>query len=111
MKGTVDYAKAKIYIIRNNVNDKIYVGSTCWDLSHRFGEHKRCCTKTREKHFRLYKDMTDVGIDCFFWEEVEQFPCDNVSQLRSREGFWIRHFDSWKPENGYNKKVETRTKT
>ena len=111
MKGTVDYSKGKIYIIRNTENDRVYNGSTCWDLAHRFGEHKRCCSKTKSKGYRLYQEMNDIGIDCFCWDEVGQFPCDNVSQLRAREGYWIKHYKSWIPEYGYNKKMETRTKS
>jgi Rad3-related DNA helicase len=54
--------------------------------------------------------MRDLGVDLFFWEEVEQFQCNNKSQLTAREGYWIRHFRAWEDEFGYNKKVEQRTK-
>ena len=113
-KGSVDYTKGKIYIyifLKNNVNNKVYVGSTCWEIQKRFAEHQRCTTKTRESNYKLYVAMKDIGIDQFFWEEVEKFPCANKSQLTARESHWIRHFRSWEDEYGYNRKIEQRTKS
>ena len=37
----VDYSKAKIYNICNDVDDEIYIGSTCQSLSQRMAEHRR----------------------------------------------------------------------
>ena len=46
------YLKAKIYILKNTVNDKIYVGSTC-DTKRRLQEHKKCAKnyKIRNKSY------------------------------------------------------------
>ena len=35
-----DYSKAKIYAIKSDQLDKIYIGSTCRPLNIRFNEHK-----------------------------------------------------------------------
>ena len=92
------------------MDQKVYIGSTCWDIAKRFKEHQRCVSKTREHSYRLYSDMRAIGVDLFFWEEIEPFPCENKSQLTAREGYWIRHYKSWEDEYGYNKKMEQRTK-
>ena len=109
-KGTVDYDEAKIYIIRNTENEKVYIGSTCWEISKRFNEHKRCIHKTKIKSYKLYVAMSELGPECFYWELVEKYPCDNISQLTAREGYWIKHYNSWKVEHGYNKKLEQRSR-
>ena len=93
------------------MNNKVYVGSTCWDIQKRFNEHKKCIKKARESTYKLYIAMSDIGIDQFFWEEIEQFPCENKSQLTAREGYWIRHFRAWEDDHGYNKKIEQRTRS
>ena len=43
----MDYSKAKIYQIINDVSDDIYIGSTCQPLSKRMAEH-RTSMKTNE---------------------------------------------------------------
>ena len=114
LKGSVDYSKGKIYAIKNYDNNKIYIGSTTWDLGKRFNEHvkRRNDPKFIDKpdNWLLYQAMHDLGKDIFYFEEVESFPCENASQLRAREGYWIRHFQSWIPEYGYNKKLENRSR-
>jgi hypothetical protein len=109
-KGSVNYSEGKIYIIKNTENSKVYIGSTCWEIARRFNEHKRGMNKTNMQNYMLYTAMSTLGTDCFYWELIELFPCDNISQLRAREGHWIKHYDAHKKGNGYNKKVETRSR-
>ena len=59
----------------------------------------------------LYSDMKEIGVDCFYIELLEECVLENITQLRAKEGEWIRKLNSWKEEFGYNKKIETRTKT
>lgn len=110
-KGKVDYSKGRIYIIKNNVNEKVYVGSTTWEVAKRFNKHVSQRNKATDTTWRFYAALNEIGPENFFWEEIEKFPCQNKSQLTSREGHWIRHFKSWKTDSGYNKKVEGRTRT
>ena len=37
----MNYAKGKIYKIANDIDDEIYVGSTCQSLSKRMGIHRQ----------------------------------------------------------------------
>ena len=97
------YENGKIYCIRNWVDDDIYVGSTTQALSKRFQKHKDILT-TFKKDRKLYSKMNELGIDKFYIELYEEYPCNNVEQLRRREGEIIRNL---KPV--LNKQIEGRT--
>lgn len=85
-----DYKNGKIYCIRNTVDDDIYVGSTCQPLSKRIAKHREDMTNRVKKHRLLYTKMTDMGVDKFYIELIEECPCDNLEQLRRREGHFIK---------------------
>jgi group I intron endonuclease len=100
----MDYKNGRIYIIRNHVNEKVYVGATTQGLSKRFSRHKK--TMRQKASSPLHKAMTEIGEDKFYIELIESYPCDNKEALNAREGYWIRYYDSYK--NGYNGKIEGR---
>jgi group I intron endonuclease len=105
MRQPLDYKNGKIYVIRNHINEKVYVGATTQSLSKRFGEHKR--DYKRDYNYKIYKAFLEYGIDKFYIELVENYPCENKEQLNAREGYYIRQFDSY--NNGYNGQIEGRT--
>lgn len=88
-----------IYVIRNLVNGKVYVGSAVhilqrwrqhrYDLS-RKGHHSRYLQKAWGKH----------GASAFSWEVLERVV--NKSDLLFREQFWIDHLSAYDPAYGYN---------
>ena len=82
-----DYSKGKIYKILNNIDDEIYVGSTVETLSHRMAKH-RCDMK--RKHCILYQYMLKLGVSNFYIELIENYPCNDLYELRAREGHYIR---------------------
>ena len=97
-----DYSKGKIYKILNSIDDEIYVGSTIEALSRRMTKHR--CLANTNPYNKLYKHMIDIGIDKFYIELVENYPCNDVYELIAREGYYIR-------ENGtLNKNVAGRTR-
>ena len=81
----MDYKNAKIYTIRSHQTNAVYVGATCSPLHKRFSEHKKPCNKLTSKQ------IIDLG-DAYI-ELHEEFPCDNIQQLRKREGEVIRSMD------------------
>jgi len=101
----MNYKNAKIYVIRNNCNDMVYVGGTIQSLRIRFTKHKSDCKRRTRS---LYNAMNDLGIDKFYIELVEECPCDSKEQLYTKEGYYIREFDSY--NNGYNERIEGRNK-
>ncbi len=104
---TIDYSKGQIYVIRNTLNDKVYVGSTTRTISRRWAQHRSCAKNENVQHFKIYKAIEEIGIDNFYIEFLEAWPCENRGQLCAREGHHIRLMDSVK--NGYNDNVAGRT--
>jgi group I intron endonuclease len=100
----MDFSKGKIYVIRNTENDKVYVGSTVQQLCSRMASHRK---DAKIRPHKIYQAIREIGIDKFYIELVENFACENIEQLRSREGHHIRHFDSF--HNGYNEKMAGRS--
>ena len=84
-----DYSKAKVYKILNDVDDDVYIGSTCQPLSVRMAGH-RCYSG--KSPLKLYQKMRDIGVHHFYIELIEETPCENKEQLRAREGEYIRKY-------------------
>ena len=84
-----------IYKITNDINDKIYIGKTEFDIQKRFYEH---CKDSKRGYTNrpLYNAMNKFGIEHFSIEEIEQYK----ENLEQREQYWIQYYDSF--YNGYN---------
>ena len=84
-----------IYVIRNKINNKVYVGQTKVGLEARFNQHKAavyngsCC--------RIHCAMRKHGIENFYIEELEEV---DIDQLDEREAYWVGKLDAF--EEGYN---------
>ena len=89
-KKTKDYQKGKIYIIRNDINDLTYIGSTCQLLCQRMSEHRLSVNKEKCKNTKLSKLIATLGKEHFYIELLEEYPCENSIQLQKREGELIR---------------------
>ena len=101
-----DYKNGKIYTIRClSDKDLIYVGSTCQLLSYRWSDHKRNSTKEKYENICLYVQINQKGIDDFYIELYEKFPCTCKEELLKREGEVIRSMGSM------NHIISGRTKT
>ena len=101
----MDYSKAKLYKIFNNLDDEIYVGSTCCNLSTRMAKHRYRAKEERSKNHKLYQKMNEVGQENFSIILLEEFKeCQNIEQLRKKEREKIEEL---KPE--LNNQVPTRT--
>ena len=97
-----DYSKGKIYKILNNIDDEIYVGSTTETLGQRMAKHRRKMKTTPQ--YKLYSHMHKLGVSKFYIELIENYPCNDVYELRAREGHFIREIGT------LNKKIEGRTR-
>jgi hypothetical protein len=85
-----EYSKSKIYKILNVISDDVYVGSTCQELSKRFHAHKCNVNLPQYEKNKFYCKMKEFGLDNFYIELVENYPCSTREELRAREGEWIR---------------------
>ena len=82
---TKKYQNGQIYAVRNTIDEEFYIGSTCNTLAERMSSH-RCEGRKGGHTMKLYVKMFDIGVDNFYIESYELFPCENVQQLRRREG-------------------------
>ena len=55
--------------------------------------------------------MKELGDDNFTIELIENIECDDLVEVRCKEGYWIRHYESWRDDKWYSTRVEGRTKT
>ena len=83
----MNYKNGKIYQILNTVNDKVYIGSTCTQLSRRMVHHRKC---SLTQNSPLYQEMRLLGFDKFYIELLELFPGSSKDELTARENSIIR---------------------
>ena len=86
----------QIYIIKNNINDKVYIGQTIQDYKRRWHGHKH---ESKSIDRPLYRAMRKYGYDKFWVELIE----DNIpyEELDEREIYYIKLYDCINPK-GYN---------
>ncbi len=85
-----------IYKIKNEINEKIYIGKTERTVEVRWKEHLKNINQYKDT-LPLYKAMNKYGKENFTIEILEE--CDS-SILDDREIYWIAHYGSYR--NGYN---------
>ena len=90
----VDYSQAKIYKITNDVNNDIWIGSTCDTLVKKFSVHKADAIRNLRKDCIIHNLIREHGFDRFRIQLIEEFPCDDVYQLRQRQGHHIRELNA-----------------
>jgi len=89
-----DYSKAKIYCIRSNQTDKIYIGSTIHSLTIRFSEHKRFYNLHKNgKRKYVAKSYELLNYDDCYIELIKFYPCNCKSELEYEEGKYIRNWE------------------
>jgi|19_taG_2_1085344.scaffolds.fasta_scaffold00858_9 group I intron endonuclease len=92
-----------IYLIRNNINGKLYIGSSK-NIKNRWMDHKaRLRAKTHRNDY-LQKSWHKYGEDNFEFEIIEK--CSLV-KLEERELHFITLFKTFKRKFGYNLSTKT----
>lgn len=86
-----------IYIIKNDLNNHVYIGKTSRDLMTRFKEHISDSKRKRDIHRPLQNAIRKYGEQHFSIELLETCEDDQGSD---REIYWINYYNSFK--NGYN---------
>ena len=95
--------KSVIYKISNNINNKLYIGSTSDNLYFRYGCHicNAFSNKKKYDNYKLYNFMKEVNnIEHFKIEIIEDFYYNDIIDLKIRESYFIIKYDTIK--NGYN---------
>ena len=92
----MDYKNGKIYKITDIAYTKQYIGSTTQPLCKRFSCHKSKYKKwqtTNLNKITVYDIFDEFGIENCKIELVEEFECENKSQLERKEGEHIKNND------------------
>lgn len=87
--------KGYIYIIKNTINDKVYIGQTTQTINIRFTNHKMASRTGEDTKF--YRAMRKHGENNFYPELLEKV---EIKDLNNRERYWINYYNSY--YNGYN---------
>jgi hypothetical protein len=81
----VNYQLAKIYMLTNDVNDTVYVGSTAQKLlSSRMTCHRRLASEP-DRQSRLYTAMKELGVDHFSIILHHAHACNSKDELEAEE--------------------------
>ena len=88
-----------IYIIKNKINDKVYIGQTTNTVQYRFNQHLMNAN-FEYKTGHLYNAMRKYGKENFYVETIEEI---SNELLDEREIYWIAYYDSF--QNGYNSTI------
>lgn len=89
--------KKDIYIIKNTVNDKVYIGQAK-NSADRWCKH---LYEARNKRRQVIsKAMAEIGIEKFYYQILES----QIENYNEREEYWIRKYNSVFP-NGYNRGI------
>lgn len=90
--------KPSIYAIKNNINNKIYIGSTN-NPKRRWGDHRSRLKNGYHENPYLQRAWNKYGEDNFSFEVLEE---TTVDMLIEREQYFMDKFVSYKEAYGYN---------
>lgn len=97
-----------LYMITNDINDKLYIGETSGTMKDRYTNHLACVKDIKNKK-PLYEDMRKYGVEHFKVEKIADVVCCSHYSLVDIENHLIRFFNSQSP-NGYNLRCGMYTK-
>lgn len=92
-----------IYIIKNTINNKVYIGQTRVSVEIRWKEHLRHAQYGEQV---INRAMKKYGVDKFYIETLEICSLDNLDY---REMYYIDLYDSTNKSKGYNVSIGGNT--
>jgi len=98
-----NYQEAKIYQIKSEQTDKVYIGSTTKKLSQRFSTHKRDYKRYLAGKYDYVTSFKILEYGDAYIELLEDYPCESKTELEHREAELIRELDC------VNKNIPGRT--
>lgn len=109
MKFLPEYSCRKlngVYIIKNDINDKIYIGE-CKNFYKRYSRHKSALKRNKHQNIKLQNFVNKYGIEHLTFDVLEIMNTDNSSDLIEREIFYIKEYNS--VNNGFNIILDSRS--
>ena len=101
----------KIYMIRNEVNGKRYIGQTVNSLEERFKQHKQGTRQPKKNMTKLQRAMDKYGKPMFTITLIEDH-IETIELLAEREKFFIEKFNTKEEYNstsGGENRLRTKT--
>lgn len=99
--------KGWIYIIRNTVNKKVYIGQTHMGVRLRFQDHLSAARHGKDNV--IGKAIRKYGEENFYTDILDTCITDNEEELtkllNAKETYWISFFNSTNPKFGYNMSI------
>lgn len=90
-----------VYIARNIVNNKVYIGITKRSLEKRVYEHLYSSNiPNKYLTIKFYNSIRKYGKDNIKWDILCE--CNSIEELLKKEEYFIGLFDSTNPNKGYN---------
>lgn len=87
-----------IYLVRNKINDKVYIGKTTKSLDERKQVHLYDANEGSQLHF--HNALRKHGLISFDWQSIDQ--AETEQELNEKEKYWIQFYKSFDPVFGYN---------
>jgi group I intron endonuclease len=91
-------SKGNIYLIKNLINGKSYVGKTVFPIADRYKHHIR--QMRAGSQYALHRAIRKYGQENFELTLLEKV--NDLELLDAREIFWIKHLDTANKKFGYN---------
>lgn len=94
-----------IYIVRNDINDNVYIGKTVQSLNERLRQHiNRSNSDDEHGKSHFHNAIRKYGAEHFYINELYKYESDDTDELNKhlyeKEKEFIQKFDSY--NNGYN---------
>lgn len=103
-----------IYVIKNLINGKIYVGKSknCYKRLHQHLSDIKIENRNYNENPHLLNAFKKYGSDNFDYYIIERFEiCNNIEDiLAERELYWMKELDSLNKEKGYNLRYDSQGK-
>ena len=90
---------AYVYLISNDINNKMYIGATITSIAERYSKHIYDTFNSADNS-AIHHAIRKYGKEHFFVKQLEECSIDNVFE---REQYWIKFYNSY--ENGYNETI------
>lgn len=94
-----------IYLITNKENGYKYVGQTTLAMNKKWKEHLE---EMRVSITPLHRAMKKYGSESFMIKEIDE--CDETL-LNEKEEYWIKYYNTFQNEQGYNPVIRQEIKT
>ena len=89
--------KSGVYVIKNTINNKIYIGSAV-NIYQRIKDHIKCLKSNSHKNSLLQNHFNKYGVS-FYFEVLELCEKENLITV---EQFMLDKYMSYKRKNGFN---------